>query len=90
MLHRQFIDETITSLSFDEQIDIVRNKILQDPKLLLQPAVIASELLKSFAESKRDDFHTYDANKQISNTVELGIMPKKEMCEVVKCEVESA
>lgn len=45
------------------------NKMLQDPKMILESAVRALESLKLFVESKRDEFDKYEeAAKIISNT----------------------
>lgn len=45
------------------------NKILQDPKMILESAMNALESLKSFVESKRGEYDKYEeAAKRLSNT----------------------
>lgn len=44
------------------------NKMLQNPKMILESAVRALESLKLFVESKRDEFKYEEAAKIISNT----------------------
>ncbi|XP_068994056.1 zinc finger MYM-type protein 1-like [Neodiprion pinetum] len=47
------------------------NKMLQDPQMILESAMRALESLKSFVESKRNDFDKYEeAAKKISQTDE--------------------